>query len=234
MRLILMRHAQCHSNVAGRMLGRQDGAAFSPPTEKDSANELTQFGQSQAQALGSWLADHDIAPTHFYSSPLARARQTWALVQQHCPSAATTEIVLDQRLVEIDQGIFSGLTWSEACDRYPELCASLEQSLDWQPVPGAESPTACRARAQALLAQWRERHGEQDCLWVISHGGFLSHLVSEILGCDRTWGCAIPPTSLFEFELELSHCSQTQENRFNTALWKIHAFNSTKHLENLT
>ncbi len=231
MRLILMRHAQCHSNVEGRMLGNRDAAAFSEVAgQEDSAEELTDLGKSQAQSLGAWLARHHVAPTHLYSSPLARARQTWALVQQYCAPASALEINYDRHLMEIDQGIFTGLTWPQACDRYPTLCKALVQSLDWRPVPEAESPVDCRERAKSLIAQWLQQHRQEDSLWVISHGGFLCHLVSEIMGCDRTWGCAIVPTGVFEFELDLSRRSQGQENQFNTALWKIHCFNSAEHL----
>jgi broad specificity phosphatase PhoE len=262
MRLVLMRHAQCHSNVTGQMLGARnvDGSppepqwtenalgrspASSPASgpavgmgesrecsESSPGNELTPLGQRQAQALGAWLAQQP-RPTHLYGSPLQRVRQTWALLQSHCPPAAALEIRWEPRLVEIDQGIFSGLTWPEAQRRHGDLCSQLLQSLDWIPVPGAEAPQDCRQRAEALLAFWLQQHGDGDCLWGISHGGFLSHLVSAVLGCDRTWDCAISPTGLFEFELNLSRYSQPQTNRFNTALWKINRFNCLEHLEEL-
>lgn len=213
------------------MLGARNATAVSRQAgEEATGDELTDLGKCQAQSLGVWLAQRKVAPTHLYSSPLARARQTWALVQQHCAPAAALEIGDEPRLIEMDQGIFSGLTWSQACDRYPALCTALEQSLDWRPVPNAESPHDCRERAKSLVLDWLQRHRQEDCLWVISHGGFLCHLVSEILGCDRSWGCAILPTGVFEFELDLSRWSQAQDNQFNTVLWKIHSFNSAEHL----
>ena len=235
MRLILMRHAQCHSNVEGRMLGSRNAAEFTPRAKDSSSelSELTDLGQVQAQALGSWLEQHRSSPTHLYSSPLLRAQQTWELIRQSCKTSAELEIISDRRLTEIDQGILTGLTWPEAQQRHPQLCHSLEQSLDWLPVPGAESPLDCRRRAQSMVSSWLKSHSDGDCLWVVSHGGFLSHLVSELLGCDRTWECAILPTGLFEFEFDLSRWAQGQENRFNTALWKINQFNNTAHLASL-
>lgn len=211
------------------MLGSSNAATFAAQ-ETGLASELTDLGQAQAQALGNWLAQHHGSPTHLYSSPLERARQTWALIQQSCEAAADLEIVSDRRLIEIHQGILTGLTWPEAQQRHPQLCEALEQSRDWLPVPGAESPLDCRRRAHLLLSHWRSHHSNGDCLWVVSHGGFLSHLVSELMGCDRTWGCSIAPTGLFEFELDLSRWSQVSDNRFNTSLWKINRFNSTNHL----
>ncbi len=233
MRLLLMRHAQCHSNVEGRMLGASNAAEFAKPQAPFSAHELTDLGQSQAQALGTWLTQHPVAPTHLYSSPLQRAHQTWEWLLQSCGVAAELNLVSDRRLTEINQGILTGLTWLEAQQRHPQLCHDLEQSLDWLPVAGAESPADCRRRAHSILSHWLQQHSNDDCLWVVSHAGFLSHLVSELLGCDRTWGCAILPTGLFEFTLDSSRWPGDKENRFNTALWKINRFNSTEHLSNL-
>jgi len=204
--------------------------ASTNPQQPASPSELTALGNRQALALGDWLSQQATAPTHLYSSPLRRVQETWRQVQRRCPKAAVLEVVRDRRLTEIDQGIFTGLTWPEAQKDYPQLCKTLELSVDWQPVPGAESPSDCRRRANALVSAWLSQHSNEDCLWVISHGGFLSHLVSELLGCDRTWGYAISPTALFELELDLSRWFQDQDNRFNAALWKIHRFNSNEHL----
>lgn len=214
------------------MLGASNAAEFAPQNE-NSEDELTHQGKAQALALGTWLAQHRYPPTHLYSSPLRRAHQTWEWIQQSNKIAAKLEIISDRSLIEINQGIFTGLTWPEAQQRHPQLCNALEQSLDWQPIAGAESPLDCRRRAHSMVSHWIGQHDNEDCLWVVSHGGFLAHLVSELLGCDRTWGCAILPTGLFEFELDLSRSSQEQDNRFNTALWKINRFNSTEHLAGL-
>ncbi|NJN30010.1 MAG: histidine phosphatase family protein [Synechococcales cyanobacterium RM1_1_8] len=122
------------------------------------------------------------------------------------------------------------MTWQEAQQRYPQLCAQLEATPDWLPIPQAESPRDSRRRARGIIQQWLAQHRPADSLWVISHGGFLAHLVSELLGCDRTWGCQISHTGLFEFEFDLQRWNQAEQNRFNTALWKINRFNSTEHL----
>jgi len=222
------------------MLGASDGPdsasraagllASENQQQSASPRELTALGNRQASALGDWLSQQVTLPTHLYSSPLRRVQETWEQVQQRCPRAAALEVVRDRRLTEINQGIFTGLTWPEAQKDYPQLCKTLELSVDWQPVPGAESPSDCRRRANALVSAWLNRHSNEDCLWVISHGGFLSHLVSELLGCDRTWGYAISPTALFELELDLSRWFHDQDNRFNAALWKINRFNSVEHL----
>jgi hypothetical protein len=51
-----------------------------------------------------------------------------------------------------------------------------------------------------------------------------------LLGSDRTWGLSIPPTAIFEFELDLERWESTDQMRHNALLWRIHRFNEVGHL----
>ncbi|MGA1475329.1 MAG: histidine phosphatase family protein [Prochlorothrix sp.] len=106
-------------------------------------------------------------------------------------------VARDDRLQEIDNGIFCGLTWSQAQAHYPELCQRLLQSADWVPIPEAETPRQCRDRS----VSWAETlHGlpPGSQIWALTHGGILPYLVAAILGSDRTWGFQAHPTAYFE------------------------------------
>jgi 2,3-bisphosphoglycerate-dependent phosphoglycerate mutase len=96
-------------------------------------------------------------------------------------------------------------------------------------VPEAETPLQVQRRAQGWLQKILDRHSNGDQLWVISHQGFLFHLIAQLLGCDRTWGFAIPPTACFEFWLDHSRWQQIGPNRHNTELWCIKRFNDQSH-----
>ena len=216
MQLLFIRHAESESNLAGRMQGRWD-------------DNLTVQGEWQARQLGRWLLRQP-APTALYCSPQRRAQATLHLLQEQCPAVADCSIFLEPDLQELDQGILTGLTWSEAQARYPELCSRLEQTPEWLPVPQAESPVEARRRAAAVLQRWFKHHGQGDRLWVVTHGGLLVHLISELLGCPRTWGFDITPTAWFDFYLDVERISRQDENRFNPTLSKINHFNSKVHL----
>jgi broad specificity phosphatase PhoE len=118
LKLLLVRHGQSQGNGEGRMEGWHSTA-------------LTDLGQQQAQRLGQYLAATRWPPTQIYCSPLLRATATLeAMVSGFVGASSDSEpadllpqlataTVLREELKENNQGIFNGLTWAEACDRYP-------------------------------------------------------------------------------------------------------------------
>jgi 2,3-bisphosphoglycerate-dependent phosphoglycerate mutase len=226
--LLLIRHAESIGNQAGIMQGQGN-------------YELSAKGQQQAQALGQRLAQEGKRPTHLYSSPLMRGRQTLAILLaclQEC-SVQLQDLPLccvDRRLQEIDNGILSGLTWQQAKRQYPELCQALERSPDWIPISGAESPQTCYDRAQAFIQDLLANHQQSQRIWVMTHGGILPYLVAALLGSDRVWGFQSEPTALFEFVWDHDRWELNDQNLnlFNTTLWKIQRFNDSNHLRALT
>ncbi|MEM8604535.1 MAG: histidine phosphatase family protein [Cyanobacteria bacterium P01_H01_bin.121] len=234
---MLWRHAQSEANLRSQMPGASD-------------DPLTVQGQEQAKQLGAWLAQQAYYPTATYVSPAVRARQTLDWVEEGFrnylqvsdqvsdqavvhppPQPDPLQPCIDDRLIEIDNGILAGLTWPEAQTLYPELCAALEQSSTWLTIPKAETPTQCRERAIAIAADLQCTARPDDCLWLITHGGFLPYLLSVLLGCDRTWGVQAAPTGLFELEWDSEHWAIADCNRHNTTLWQIHRFNAIGHLQ---
>ena len=209
--------------------------------EGQSSTALTPRGQQQAKQLALALVPAPPNcppvdwPTHLYSSSLLRAQQTTqylaeALQQPRHPF----QYIEDCRLREIHQGVFQGLTWTEARAQFPELCAQLMSSLEWQPVPGAESPSEARARSRDWLQHILRNHRPGDNIWAVSHAGIMLHLIAEIMGCDqRTWKIDIAHTATFEFWLSRPAASNvysntskaTQAERFNPERWILSRFN---------
>ncbi|NJR67219.1 MAG: histidine phosphatase family protein [Synechococcales cyanobacterium CRU_2_2] len=237
LKILLMRHGETWDNQAQRMQGQRDRdpAALALACR---ATELSGSGQQQVLALGGRLGQRlktaQVLP-QIYASPLRRSRETVALLAETCfgPTGLGPTVPLaihyDERLAEIDLGIFSGLTWPEAEARYPALCQTLLSQLDAYPVPEAETPQHCHQRAEAFVQALVWNSSESSEIWIVTHAGILAHLVAAILGSDRTWGMAIAPTALFEFELNRDRWLLATE-RLNPALWTIHHFNDTAHL----
>jgi broad specificity phosphatase PhoE len=225
MKLLLIRHAQSLGNVEGRMEGwTSTGLSFT--------------GKQQSVRLGQRLAKAGWQPTRIYCSPLQRATETLSEVlrgfeaerQASSPSSGLESIIrLREDLKEYHNGILAGLTWSEAKIRYPNLCQDLEQSLDWRPIPQAETLRGGRQRAHRFLVELLTHHQNDDQIWVISHHWLMQQLIAALMGCDRTWGFAIAHTGLFEFWLDLSRWHQPGENRLNTELWQLKRFNDCEH-----
>lgn len=226
LKLLLVRHAQSDGNVQKIMEGQ-------------SSTALSAKGQKQAQQLSHALLSSSDLPTHLYSSPLLRAKQTAGaiastLTQTHHPFTYKET----DALKELHSGIFQGLTWPQAQAKYPELCTQLMTTLTWQPVPDAESPSVARNRAKSWFKHILISHVGGDVLWVVSHEGFLQHLISVVMGCDRTWQIRIAHTAIFEFWLSapppdeaFNRDKSLQANRFNSELWRLRRFNDCSHLQ---
>ncbi|MBE9069603.1 histidine phosphatase family protein [Leptolyngbya cf. ectocarpi LEGE 11479] len=216
--LLLIRHGESLGNVEGRLEGQMSTA-------------LSARGRWQTQQLAAYFKDQlkdQAPPTHIYSSPLQRAVETAR------PLAAVTgcPLQLAPQIQELHQGIFQGLTWSEANQRYSRLCKQLVATLDYQPVPAAETLAAAHQRAVSWYRTVGQRHQPGDVVWMVTHGGFMQQLIGVILGCDRTWQIPIRNTALFEFRL--LNLSLTEENQYNPEHWKIEKFNEVPHLEGKT
>lgn len=209
LKLLLIRHGESQGNVEGRLEGQM-------------STPLSPKGEWQAHQLATYL-QQQTPPTCLYSSPLQRAAQTASYLE-----TADCLMRLDNELRELHQGIFQGLTWAEASDRYPQLCSELIATLDYQPVPGAEILTAAHQRAVKWYQTLWQRHTAGDVVWAITHGGFMQQLMRVILGCDRIWQMSIHHTALFEFWLLGPEV--TPDNGQNPECWKILKFNETPHL----
>ena len=245
LKLLLVRHGQSVGNIEGRMEGV-------------SSTGLTPLGMQQAIWLGQHLAAIAWQPTHIYCSPLDRATATLRYLLQgfketcgeNAPGiepAIAAPVgwalpshpqILDD-LKEYDAGIFTGLTWLEASAQYPDLCHQLEASLDWQPIPQAETLDQGSARAQGVVGRLLNRHRNGDRVIVISHHWILQQIIACLLGCDsrsdpfrnRTWGLPMANTGCFEFWLDRDRWADPGPNRLNTELWQIKRFNDTRHLK---
>ncbi|WP_204151950.1 histidine phosphatase family protein [Leptolyngbya sp. CCY15150] len=219
MQLLFIRHGQATGNQAGRMMGHgQDG--------------LSEMGRRQVQALGRRLMAESYQPTAIYSSPLERAKQT-AIALAGMVDPSPQPIRYRDALCEFQNGIFQGLTWVEAQQQYPDLCRSLEASLAWQPIPGAETLQSGRDRAAQFMQEILHHHSEGDRLCIVTHHWILQQLISVLLGSDRTWGFAADYTARFEFHVATEFWSCRDQNRWNSDLWRIVRFGDRQHLADL-
>lgn len=128
--LLLIRHGPTGWNRAGRIQGRSD-----QPLDPDGRREVA-----------TWRLPADCQDSHWVTSPLARARETAALLGH--AAAATAE-----ELIETDWGEWEGLRLADLRNRLGEEMARLEsRGLDFRP-PGGESPRDLQRRLEPWLAR---------------------------------------------------------------------------------
>jgi alpha-ribazole phosphatase/probable phosphoglycerate mutase len=170
-RLILVRHAEPHEEMRGRIYGRLDPA-------------LSERGREHAGALAEELAGEPIAAV--YTSPQLRARATAA------PLAARlgVEARLEDDLREIDFGDLEGLTLAEAVELYPA-----ESRWMLAPAgalfPGGESVAALRRRAVAAAQVIAAQHDGETAA-VFSHAVVIRAILADAL--------AMPPDAMFRLD----------------------------------
>ena len=117
--LWLVRHGESAGNVAA-LAAEQSGAARIDIATRDMDVPLSDRGERQAKALGTWIGDQpkDQRPTAVLASPYARACQT-AEIAIAAAGLTDVEITVDERLREREFGQLDRLTKAGIIERYP-------------------------------------------------------------------------------------------------------------------
>ena len=163
-RLVLVRHGQTAWNLEGRAQGHADVP-------------LDDTGRAQAVALAPQIAA--MAPSALWSSDLARARQTAAVVAE----ATGLEVREDPRLREFDAGERSGLTTAEFAERFPDAYAAWRDGHITGRLPGAETIAEVSERmVPALREIWAATAAAGETSVVVAHGACLRVSLLAFLG----------------------------------------------------
>lgn len=147
--LIIVRHGQSERNVAKDQAKASGAAMVWGSNVRDVDTPLTALGIQQAVATGKFLRDR-AAFDVIFSSPYMRTVQT----SQHIAEQLTAgpQIVLEERVREIEFGILDGLTRQGIQDRYPEEWVRRErEGKYWYRPPGGESRPDVALRVHSFL-----------------------------------------------------------------------------------
>ena len=160
--LYCVRHGESTYNVEGRLQGQSDEPRLSP------------LGLKHAQALVAALGQLKIDA--IYSSPLTRARET----AQPLADALGLPVAYDDRLKEIDIGVFQGTLAAELGDRFPQEAARWRsQDPDYR-IPNGESRRELMQRAEAAFQAIHAAGHDQVA--VVAHGGVLAAAFKALIG----------------------------------------------------
>jgi 2,3-bisphosphoglycerate-dependent phosphoglycerate mutase len=195
MQLYMIRHAQSENNDLWARTGSSNGRSPDPL--------LTEIGQQQAHHLGQHIArnweraDPDNDPhnrlgyqfTHLYSSLMVRAVATGLAIaeQVNLPLVAWETIHETGGIFERDEETaerngLPGPNRAYFARHYPQL--GLPESLGmagWWERPFEPREQAMQ-RAQLFLEELQERHGPEDRVAIVTHGGFFVAVLRTLLG----------------------------------------------------
>ncbi|CAI06669.1 Phosphoglycerate mutase 2 [Aromatoleum aromaticum EbN1] len=184
-RLCLVRHGETAWNAERRLQGHLDVP-------------LNEIGHIQAEATAASLAGHRF--TALYCSDLRRAQQTAAAAGRTLGFEATLEPELRER----HYGVFQGLTYDEARERFPQDYARFHaRDPDFAFCGDGESLRAFAARVHRALERIVVRHAGRQAL-VVTHGGVLdiAHRLAAGKALDAPRDFTIPNAALNWIEFD--------------------------------
>jgi probable phosphoglycerate mutase len=187
----------------------KESGDFYNPRLRHQDQPISQKGQEDAQKLSSFFLDKQISK--IYVSSYQRTRQTIA------PVASQLQLtpVIDERLNEIDNGCFDGLSEEEIRQRFPDIWnAFIERKSDFR-FPEGETGTEAQKRIIDLLEQIN-RPPESGNIILVSHDGLIRLLMCYIMQIPvyKRWNFHVDPCGI----MEISYQPDFQE-------WKLIRFN---------
>jgi broad specificity phosphatase PhoE len=160
--LLLIRHGESDWNAEQRWQGHSD-------------RRLTERGREQARELAEQLAD--VTVDAVYCSDLLRARETAEILAE--PKGLEVRPLTALR--EIDVGEWSGLTWPELEERFPEAVGRYhETGRGWE---HGEWHDEMAARVLAAVREIAGTHPDETVL-VVGHGGPIRAVLAHADGVD--------------------------------------------------
>ena len=158
--LLIIRHGQSEADL----LRVHEGRADFP---------LTELGEQQAKRLSDYVATN-FPPDIILASPLKRSKRTAVILKE----AIGCEIIVENDLMEFNNGVLAGLSREEAADKYPLPPNGRPAHL---PIENGESDLEFRFRAERIFHQIIYDYREYNRVAIVSHGGLISHLLKAFL-----------------------------------------------------
>jgi len=162
-KFLIIRHGETLWNRENRF----QGSADIPLSDK---------GRAQARRVAVALADKPLDA--IYSSPLSRALDTAkAVAAEH-----SMDIQVMDDLQEINVGEWSGKTWAEIREMWPELEKNWrEDPYTSGPPPGGEDYQDFQVRCINALDTIAAQHTDSELVAIVCHGGVIRAVMRELL-----------------------------------------------------
>ncbi len=215
LRLLLIRHGLSSFNCENRIQGRIDHS------------KLTSEGQNQAFKAGEALQGVKIDA--IYSSPLQRALTTAKTLKE--ASNCSVKPIVDEGLLEIDLGIWGGLTIEEVRSKHPsdyEIWCKNPQELVLKDKDGRSfNPIKeLKEQAQSFIRSLIERHpiDSNQTVVIVAHNAILRCIILLLL---KNPDLGFRRIKLNNASISVFNLTESGETNFQV---QIECLNSTTHL----
>ncbi len=206
-KLYLVRHGQSDGNAEGRFGGH-------------SPTPLSALGKQQAELTAQVLAKEKI--NAIYSSDLLRAVQT----AQPLAKMLDLPIIVTAAFRERKVGVLEGKTFDESKAEHPKDYYALVNRNIHHVITGGESYHQLLKRATGELHEVLRAHQDENIV-IFSHTGAICYLTLYLIGAINRYTKTTP-------WLVTSNCGINRFEIRGRNNIRVHAFNDTRHLQQIT
>lgn len=186
---------------------------------------LNRLGRAQAARLAERM--RLAPPSAIVASDLERAVETARIVSEACGIA----VELDKGLREVDVGAWTGKSYEQVAELFPEQWAAWESGLDVRRGGGetyAELAERIERAIAGIAARWSDSAEVEKAavrrILVVSHGGAIKSWIAKLLGLSADGLRALGG---------VANAGITVVERDARGRHRIHSWNDTAHLEGL-
>ena len=176
---------------------------------------LSDAGREQVRRAAASPLLHGGTFTEVLTSPMTRCQETAQII------AATlgVSVSIDPDLVEMDFGMWEGMTFDEVQDRYPEDLRRWTQSASVPPTGSSETFATLLDRMGTVAERLASRYAGASVV-AVTHVTPVKALVVQALGA--------PPAALFRMELSSACFSRIS---YTGGEASVRLLNDTSHLD---
>jgi len=203
--IIFLRHAQAENNTKRILAGRTEGVP------------LTKTGIEQAERIAKYLASIDISA--IYSSPIERARHTAGIVAKNC---SLEEVVIDERLTEIDMGKFTRMNYDDMFAKYGNIFLKFYENDPVISEHEVETFPDVQKRVLDMVDHVLKKHNNENVI-LVTHMDPIKSMLAKVMN--------LLPETLFELIVANASLTIINEQDKKFSLSAINAMNIDRYYQ---
>ncbi|TGY90273.1 histidine phosphatase family protein [Marinicauda algicola] len=143
---------------------------------------LVEKGLEQSREIGRAIRDAGIVLDRILAGPLKRTRHGARLAAEKC--GFTGEVEIDERLTEIDYGVWGGRSDAEIAEQWGEgaIEAWRERSVPPEGAGWSPSPNTIRANVKSVLASVTRDLSADQAVLILTSNGILRYFHERLAG----------------------------------------------------
>jgi len=201
--IIFLRHAQAENNTKRILAGRTEGVP------------LTKTGIEQAERIAKYLASIDISA--IYSSPIERAKHTAGIVAKNC---SLEEVVIDERLTEIDMGKFTRMNYDDMFAKYGNIFLKFYENDPVISEHEVETFPDVQKRVLDMVDHVLKKHNNENVI-LVTHMDPIKSMLAKVMN--------LLPETLFELIIANASLTIIKEQDKKFSLSAINAMNIDRY-----